>query len=165
MSGRTLGFRSGCILVVAVLAVIIAGSWWAWVKTAHGFSARAQPSGIESWLAGLSRRLALPRGVRKVTNPYPAPTAQELAGARALFLARCAECHGPNGGGQTPLGRNLYPKPPDLRSPGTQDMSAGALFWTIRNGVRLSAMPAWPELSRRQTWMLVDFIRSLPAPH
>jgi hypothetical protein len=62
-----------------------------------------------------------------------------LREARAHFADHCAICHANNGNGQTPIGRNVYPKAPDLRASDTQTMSDGELFYVIRNGIRFTA--------------------------
>ena len=36
------------------------------------------------------------------------------------FSFHCATCHGNDGGVHTVFGKGLYPKPPDLRTAGTQ---------------------------------------------
>jgi len=62
------------------------------------------------------------------------------------------------------MGRNLYPKAPDMTAD-TQSLTDGEIFFIIKNGVRLTGMPAWgddsPE-SDRASWELVRFIRYLP---
>ncbi len=64
------------------------------------------------------------------------------------------------------MGKGLYPPAPDMRQTGTQSLSDGELYYIIRNGVRLTGMPAWgkaePGDSDEETWMLVLFIRHLP---
>ena len=62
------------------------------------------------------------------------------------------------------MGPNLYPKPPDMRLPLTQDKTDGELYHTIQYGVRLSGMPAFgdPVDNDQGTWKLVAFIRHLP---
>ena len=72
--------------------------------------------------------------------------------------------HGNDGSGQTQVGRNLYPKPPDLRSPQTQNLTDGQIRYIIKNGVRLTGMPAWSHPHEEQdndSWKLVLFIRDL----
>jgi hypothetical protein len=47
----------------------------------------------------------------------------------------------------------------------TQNLSDGELFAIIKNGIRLTGMPAWGDPSGSddaQTWALVHFIRHLP---
>jgi len=62
------------------------------------------------------------------------------------------------------FGRGLYPKPPDMRQDATQRQPDGRLYYTIKNGVRLSGMPAFgdPGDQDTDTWKLVCFVRRLP---
>jgi predicted CXXCH cytochrome family protein len=69
-----------------------------------------------------------------------------------------------DGSGKTQVGRNLYPKVPDLRLPQTQNLSDGEIRYIIRNGVRLTGMPGWADPHDEQSddsWNLVIYIRSL----
>jgi len=150
--------KKSAIAVLLPLALAGAGAW-VWLRSAHGFSARAQPTWIEAKLASLSRALALPASDNARKNPLPA-TPERLAAARQLYTQQCQLCHAPNGDGNTALGQSLYPKPPNLGGL-TQNKSDGALFYSIRNGVRMSGMPAWSQDSDAQIWSLVDLIRSL----
>src|SRR5204862_3671862 len=77
----------------------------------------------------------------------------------------CAICHANDGSGKTEMGRNLYPRAPDMRLAATQELTDGELFYIIGNGVRLTGMPGWgdgSEESSRANWHLVAFIRELP---
>lgn len=133
-----------------------------WVRH-QGFSAREKPSWLESLLARHARRIATPAGAGERKNPWAA-TPQSLAAAREHFVAHCATCHGLDGRGNTVIGRNLYPKVPDMTAPGTQRLSDGEMFYVISNGVRLTGMPAWGgEDSPQSIWELVAFIRRLPG--
>ena len=64
------------------------------------------------------------------------------------------------------MGEGLYPKPPDLRMPDTQNLTDGELFWIIENGVRFTGMPAFGNGGGHEgmldSWKLVHFIRHLP---
>jgi mono/diheme cytochrome c family protein len=148
------------LLAIAGLGAIVGVSYLR--ASAHGFSARAQPTMPEVELAELARDLAMPSSAKVMKNPIPA-SAEVLAEGRAHFADHCAICHGNNGRGQTMLGSGLYPKPPDLRTTDTQEMADGELFYVIENGIRLSGMPAFGgEHSADESWKLVDFIRHLP---
>ena len=62
------------------------------------------------------------------------------------------------------MGKNMYPKVPDLADARIQSLSDGALFYIIQNGVRWTGMPAWKtEHSPEETWRLVAFIRKMPS--
>ena len=101
--------------------------------------------------------LATPRAVRGRSNPVEANDAVFNEGLEH-FADHCATCHGNDGSGDTAIGRNLYPRAPDMRTSRTQDLSDGELFSIIENGVRLTGMPAWgdgtPE-SEQASWVLV----------
>ena len=147
------------IVVVAIALVILAAA-----SILHdGLSSRAKPTAMETMLAGKARHLAIPDGARKQQNPF-ADTAENLRDARLHFADHCAICHSNNGSGDTMIGRNLYPKPPDLRTQETQKLADGELFWIIENGVRFTGMPAFGGAhgSEDDSWKLVRFIRHLP---
>lgn len=63
------------------------------------------------------------------------------------------------------MGRSLFPPAPDMRRALTQELSDGALWYAIEQGVPFTGMPAWPngiEEGARESWELVLFIRHLP---
>lgn len=130
----------------------------------HGLSTRRPPLRAEAFVAARLRHLAIPRGAHSLRNPEPA-SPEVVKEAMAHFADHCASCHGNDGKGQTEIGKNLYPKVPDMTTPATQQLSDGELFSIIKNGVRFTGMPAWgsesPE-SDRDSWKLVHFIRHLP---
>lgn len=145
-----------CFLLVAAL-----GYWFVSV-TRCGFSATEKPSRLEEFFARHARKIATPAGTKKLENPYPVTT-ESLRAAREHWAEHCAFCHGPDGSGNTTVGRNLYPKVPDLRDTATQALSDGELFSIIKNGVRFTGMPAWgTEHVPEQTWQLVSLIRRMP---
>ena len=146
------------VIACAVVAAIAAAR-----LVSHGVSARDEPTAAECRAAGMMRRMAIPTAARNLQNPVPASEAA-LAEARAHFADHCALCHGNDGGGATTIGRNLYPKVPDMRLPRTQQLTDGELFYIITNGVRLTGMPAWGSgtaAENEATWKLVLLIRRL----
>lgn len=151
-------------LVLAGLAILGVAGWFGYVMFSTGFSAKAEPHPVEVWLARKARYLAIPLSDRDRANPV-ALTPEVLHEGLAHFADHCAICHANDGSGQTPIGRGVYPKAPDLREDATQSMSDGELFWVIHNGIRFTAMPAWGEgdpALDMDSWKLVHFIRHLP---
>src|SRR5258708_37380064 len=154
--------RGSAIFLVIVIAI-------AWIAAApssllqDGMSCRAKPRARETLMARKVRHMAIPANARKLRNPV-AEMPENLRDARLHFADHCAICHANDGSGDTLIGRNLYPKPPDLRREETQKLADGELFWIIENGVRFTGMPAFggahgPE---QDSWKLVRFIRHLP---
>jgi mono/diheme cytochrome c family protein len=108
----------------------------------------------------------MPTEAKKLKNPV-AYSPEVLEEGRAHWADHCASCHANNGGGDTQIGRNLYPKAPDMRTAQTQQLSDGELYYVIQNGVRLTGMPAWGSPGdgdgNQDSWKLVLFIRHLPS--
>ena len=162
MKGLKAMLRALMLLLVLAVAGLAAA---AYSLAGRGLSTRAEPSMSEAFLARAARYLATPRDVRSRPNPVAASDAVFNEGLEH-FADHCATCHANDGGGETVIGRNLYPRVPDMREARTQNLSDGELFSIIENGVRLTGMPGWgdgtPE-GEQASWVLVHFIRRLPS--
>ena len=90
-----------------------------------------------------------------------APTA--LAGGSGpdgagLYKSKCAMCHGPDGAGQTTMGKNM--KLRDLRSADVQKQTDAALGTIIADGK--GKMPGYKtKMTAADIQALVTFIRSI----
>ena len=160
MTRNLLWFAAGGLAVVAVGSL----SCLIFVKTAaNGFSARAEPSFLETLAAQQARSMAMPGGARDLSNPV-AKSKEVLNDAMAHWADHCAACHSNDGSGEADMGRQMYPHAPDMRKERTQKLSDGELFYIIENGIRLTGMPAWggSEAGQKDSWKLVHFIRHLP---
>jgi S-disulfanyl-L-cysteine oxidoreductase SoxD len=99
--------------------------------------------------------------------PNPVPfTRESLTRGRALFLSRCAQCHGPEGHGGGPVS-TFFPPAPDLAYATVRQRSDGFIWGTISYGGK--AMPSAREgLTERDRWDLVNHVRAIqgkaPSP-
>jgi mono/diheme cytochrome c family protein len=153
---RVIAWLAFVVLVVAAGAIL-------WLQ-GRGTSARPEPSALEARVALFMRGWLTPPIYKGLKNPVTATDAN-FATARQHFADHCASCHANDGSGTTEMGRNLYPKAPDMRLPRTQGLSDGELFYIIENGVRLTGMPGWSTGTvegEKASWELVHFIRRLP---
>ena len=76
----------------------------------------------------------------------------------AIYKAKCAMCHGADGAGQTPMGKNL--KLRDLRSADVQKQTDAELVKWIADGK--GKMPAYKgKLTPADIDALVAFIRTM----
>ena len=151
------------ILLAVVITVGAAALALGYSVLQRGFGARGEPSGLEVFVARNLRSMAISADAKAAQNPVPF-TEERRPGAEHHWMEHCSSCHALNGSGDTPIGKNVYPHPPDMRESLTQDLSDGELFHIISNGVRFTAMPAWgDEDSAEDIWDLVSFIRKLPT--
>jgi mono/diheme cytochrome c family protein len=78
------------------------------------------------------------------------------------YAALCVDCHLAPGVTKSDLRPGLYPHPPNLAQEDARD--AQKAFWTIKHGIKMSAMPAWEKsLDDGAIWDLVAFVRQMPA--
>jgi mono/diheme cytochrome c family protein len=77
------------------------------------------------------------------------------------YAAMCTGCHLAPGMDDSEIRPGLYPQPPNLSKRGVDPKIA---FWTIKHGIKMSAMPAW-GLSHddAKIWSIVAFVRKLPT--
>jgi cytochrome c553 len=153
-------------VLLVLLAVAILATGYGASVIRRGFSAADQPSALESVVSRTVRNLGIPGSARDEKNPWTA-TPDFLQEAREDFANHCASCHGKEGNARSEIGQSLYPKAPDLRQAPTQNLTDGEIHYIIRNGVRLTGMPALgnPHMSEdnNAAWRLVLFIRSISA--
>lgn len=157
--------RRGVIIAIVVAAVIGAiGLVTITSMLRNGFSSLDEPSAMEAFMATTMRRYAVPSDLKDAKNPLPL-TPEILQEGLAHFADHCATCHGNDGKGETSMGPKFYPRVPDMTKEPTQSQSDGALFASIENGIRLTAMPAFGSGTAESaygSWALVHFIRHLP---
>ncbi len=85
------------------------------------------------------------------------------AGARAFAARGCATCHGAPGVEWAKFSEALNPDPPDLKKVGQGD-PPGRIFWVVKNGIRMTAMPAFAAIGAddAEIWSIAAFVKMLP---
>jgi cytochrome c len=155
-------FLRDALITLVLLGIAIAIAVFAYVGRG-GLAANTEPGRLERSVARRLVRISIPRDADHQKNPFSGDP-NVWREAREHYLDHCAVCHGRDGRGGSDIGRNMYPKVPDLTSREVQSRSDGALFHIIQNGVRWTGMPAWKEEhSPEETWKLVAFLRKAPT--
>jgi mono/diheme cytochrome c family protein len=85
-----------------------------------------------------------------------------IAAGAEHYAALCVGCHLAPGVTKSDIRPGLYPHPPNLAQEDTRD--AQRAFWTVKHGIKMSAMPAWGKtLDDAEIWDVVAFLRQMPA--
>lgn len=117
----------------------------------------------------------VPLGARiKREMPGAAPiqvTPENLAAGAGIYKQQCAFCHGLPGH-DSAFADHMYPPAPQLWKPhghsgvvGASDDPPGESFWKIKNGIRLTAMPAYADmLSENQMWQVTLLLSTADKP-
>lgn len=105
----------------------------------------------------------VPEAAKQLKNPLQ-PSQENLEAAHAVYLDKCAQCHGDSGRGDGDKARMYSPRPSNLTDAARLDRQTdGELFYKITHGHK--PMPAFRgRLSDQQRWQLVLLMRFLSRP-
>jgi len=85
------------------------------------------------------------------------------AGAHEFTEEGCVRCHGAPGVKRDKFAQGMDPKPPDLAKANADD-PPGYVFWIVKHGIRMTAMPAFGGLaSDQEVWRAVAFVKHLKS--
>lgn len=125
-----------------------------------------------------SRRSIAVRARFVVVPPVPADVA--LGRGLAIYRDHCVQCHGAPGIAPAPFALGLSPAAANLALV-ARDRKPAEVYWTVRYGLKMTAMPAWDfRFSEADLWAVTAFVGYLaelspdayrdvaarvPAPH
>jgi len=156
-------------IVTLIIIVILAGLGGVGFIYSGMFNvaATSKDGPLMSWVLSTTRE----RSIETRASSIIAPPDNELNTPEALrdgfehYNEMCVVCHGAPGVDPGEAREGLNPKPPLLAK--LKDISTdplGEVFWIIKNGIKMTAMPAWgPTHSDKKIWAMVAFVRKLPT--
>jgi mono/diheme cytochrome c family protein len=144
------------LIALALAVVVILG------LTQIRIDALQEPGQVETFLATTAKHFLVRRSSREGIPPAPTNLQASIAEGNKLYAVDCSMCHGADGHTSSDSGRWMYPRASDLTSPEVQQYSQRELFWIVKNGIRLSGMPAFGKVeSDENIWNLVNYLRTL----
>lgn len=145
--------------IIAIL-LIIGGGLFVW-SGIYNIAASEPHWMITSEVLEVLRERSIDEHAEKLVAPDTVPL-PALANAASDYAEMCAQCHLAPGMAPTALNQGLYPQPPILHKT-TGDEDIREVFWVIKNGIKLTGMPAWGKVhSDQEIWALAQFVRYLP---
>jgi len=150
-----IGVLAGILIAVLIpLAILAAGL--------IDMSAAAKPGKMESAIAPWALARSMARRAPEQSNPF-ANDPSVLPSGLAHYRVNCVLCHGAPDVEPAELAQGLNPPAPALESAETQSLADGQIFWIVKNGIRLTGMPAFgPTHGGEEIWHIVAFVRHLP---
>src|SRR5439155_4477977 len=146
---------------ITFAVVVIAGA----VAVYSGFydiGATTPHWGITHWVIETTRVRSIKAQAAGITVPSGLNEPARIPMGTEHFAAHCASCHGAPGVPRGDIANGLYPKPANLKDT-AQRYTRGELFWILKNGIKMSGMPAWADHSDDELWATVAFLEKLPA--
>lgn len=107
-----------------------------------------------------TRDRAVARRSQEVQVP-PLGGTEQLGYGMALFREHCVRCHGAPGVAPEPFALGLQPLAMPLAQSG-RDLDARAIYWIVRNGLKMTAMPAFGfRMDDEGLWAVVAVVQTL----
>ncbi len=147
-------------VIVTVLVVLgIAGFIFATGR--FNVAATAPPDMIDK-IAPWALEKALERRSKDVTDPI-AKDAGAMARGMTHYRENCLPCHGAPGVEPAEFHEGMNPSPPEIDAPALQRGTDAELFWVIKNGIRMTGMPAFGVNHKDEEIRdIVAFVRHAP---
>jgi thiosulfate dehydrogenase len=146
-----IGFLAGVLLLPLFLYVYLA---FGKPPVATGDA----PFPLESTIVNLPLDARIKREM-PAGSPIPANDDNLNAGA-GIYEDKCETCHG-TADQPSVMARTMFPKPPQFwvkQVGGAMDVGddpVGETYWKVKNGIRLSGMPAYGKaLTEKQMWQV-----------
>jgi cytochrome c len=148
---------------ITVLATLAAGAIGAAVFVGSGlYNIGADDHHIKPVFAIIQelRERSVEVRSRNLKVPNLEDTASIQAGAM-VYAANCTVCHLAPGMLKSNVRIGMYPHPPNLAQEGVDNPREA--FWTIKHGIKMSAMPSWTKtLDDAAIWDVVAFLHKAP---
>jgi len=147
-------------LVAIVLLVPLAA--FAFVKSGiYDTSASKPHTRFTTWLTHETMIHSVRRRAAGVTPPSSVSPDRIVAGFCA-YESHCVACHGAAGVARQRWVSGMEPAPPYLLD-STRKFTAPQLFWTVKNGIKMTGMPSWRDSMRdEEIWDVVAFLEAMP---
>jgi mono/diheme cytochrome c family protein len=127
----------------------------------YNIAADAPHSGLVYNTLQELRERSIENRSRNIRPPADLHDPKRIAAGAGLYQEMCTGCHRGPGVERSEMSQGLYPPAPELAR--GDDLTPAQQFWTIKHGVKLTAMPAWGKThSDDLIWDMVAFIRQLP---
>src|SRR3954447_16034346 len=149
------GFAAAVVLTILVaFAVSYSG--------VLNVAATEPDNAVTTWFLSNTMKHSVREQARAVEAPAVASEENVRKGFR-FYSEACVYCHGAPGKDPTDIGKGLNPEPPYLPDV-VAGWSGGELFWIVKNGIRMTGMPAFGSTHKdEEIWKVVAFVQRLPA--
>ena len=132
------------------------------VSGVYNVAAVEQHTAPVFWTLYTAMRQSVRQHAAAITPPPLSDPAVAMQG-RVRYDAHCRACHGAPGVAADAFALGLTPAPLNLANV-SREWPDRDLFWVVKNGIKMSAMPAWEfRFSDDELWSLVAYLKVMPA--
>jgi cytochrome c553 len=125
----------------------------------YNVAATVEDGPLVTWLLHTTMEKSVERRAQNIEVPDINNNELIMAGM-SDYVGMCAQCHGEPDKPSSILAQGLNPTPPDLEYL-TGAGTAAEMFWTIKNGIRMTGMAAFGKThADDEIWPVVAFLQS-----
>jgi mono/diheme cytochrome c family protein len=154
--------RTVIATVAAVVVMALIGSLGFVYSGIYHVGATDRHLDLTYWLLDTARARSIETHAAGIPVPPGLDDQDKIVTGTEHFAAHCAVCHGAPGVPKGDIAKGLYPQPPDLAN-AAKRFGPAELFWIVKNGIKMSGMPAWADHSDEELWATVAFLEKLPG--
>lgn len=153
--------KSSRIIAIMAVLVVAFASAALYTGVVIDVSARTPHWAATTAFLAAARDRSIKAHAADIIVPDGLDSRARIAEGFVHYRAHCAICHGAPGVEPDIIARGMYPNPPDLRlTAGSR--SPAELFWIVKNGIKMSGMPAWGDHGDEELWPVVALASQLP---
>jgi mono/diheme cytochrome c family protein len=153
--GRFVGGFVGALLVLGAGAALV------FSIGAYDVAA-SRPADVMDRLAVWVKVRSVSRHAKSVSWPA-ARDAADIEKGLQHYSQNCLPCHGAPGVEGMAFREGMFPAPPEIDEDQVQRWSDSELFWIVKNGIRMTGMPAFGENhADEEIAAIVAFVRHAP---
>lgn len=135
----------------ALIAFACSGSYQIAADKPHG--------AFMGWLIHETAEHAVIKNARAVQVPSGLDSPKRIAEGGRDYKAMCAVCHMGPGQQESEMRQGLNPMPPQLAKT-AGSISPARIFWVVKHGIKMTAMPAWGETHNdEKLWDIAAFVK------
>lgn len=148
-------------MVIVAVGLVLAG--FAFVHSGlYNVTALEEHTPLTSWALHTTMENSVEARAADITIPANLSSATTIRRGARAYDQLCAACHLKPGLDSTLLRQGLNPTPPSLTKEG--HFSPAEQFWVIKNGIKMSGMPAWGATHDDEAlWEITAFLQQLPG--
>lgn len=129
---------------------------------AYNIAATEGHSGIGRWVLETTMRNSVVVRAGDIEAPAGFTPAAVVTGG-SEYKAMCEHCHGGPNVERAGWARGIVPVPPRL-SQAAREWRPNEIFWIVKHGIKMSAMPAFGETHDDEIlWNITAFVEALPG--
>ena len=149
------------LTLLAAGAVALAGGAGAISVGAFDVAATTPHWPVTTWVMERARIRSIQVRAAGLLPPPGYDEAASVEMATEHFVEHCATCHGAPGTARNAVMDGLYPQPPSLAE-AARRYTPGELFWILKNGIKMTAMPSMASDGDALLWNTVALLQRLP---